>query len=185
MDHSLSRHQQAPPIPWRAVALVAAAVAAAELLLLVMAGAAIFVDPGGRAGAEVAKPKAAATKTKAQPSEGSKDTGQARTALQPTSPRPVAQLPRRRVAVMVLNGNGVTGAAAAAARRVSRRGYRIGTVGNAPGGNYTRSIVMYRRGFAGEGARLARDLGVRIVGPLDGIRARDLDGAHTVFVIGS
>ena len=38
--------------------------------------------------------------------------------------------------VVVLNGNGRTGAAAAAASRVSRRGYRIGVVGNAPSHDY-------------------------------------------------
>jgi hypothetical protein len=97
----------------------------------------------------------------------------------------VAELPRRRVAVMVLNGNGVTGAAAAAARKVSRRGYRIGTVANAASAGFTRNVVMYRRGFEGEGIRLARDLGVKIVGPLDGMRARDLHGAHAVLVVGS
>jgi hypothetical protein len=44
---------------------------------------------------------------------------------------------------------------------------------------------MYRRGFEGEGVRLARDLGVKIVAPLDGLRVRDLRGAHAVFVVGA
>ena len=44
---------------------------------------------------------------------------------------------------------------------------------------------MYRRGFEGEGRRLARDLGIRIVGPLDGLRASQLHGAHTVVVVGA
>jgi len=64
------------------------------------------------------------------------------------------------------------------------RGYTIGAVGNAPRSDYTRSLVMYRRGFAAEGARLAKDARVKIVGPLDGLRARDLEGAHVVLVIG-
>ena len=96
-----------------------------------------------------------------------------------------AGLPRRKVKVVVLNGNGRTGAAAAAASRVSHRGYRLGVVGNAPSHDYPRSIVMYRTGFAAEGRRLARDLGVQIVSPLDGIRPRQLSGAHAVLILGA
>jgi hypothetical protein len=44
---------------------------------------------------------------------------------------------------------------------------------------------MYKPGFAGEGKRLGKDLGVKLVGPLDGIRARDLGRAHVVFILGS
>ena len=84
---------------------------------------------------------------------------------------------------MVLNGNGRTGAAAAAAGRVRARGYRLGKVGNAPR-QAPRTIVMYRPRFAAEGRRLGRDLGVRLVGPLDGIRARDLSGAQVVLILG-
>ena len=87
--------------------------------------------------------------------------------------------------VLVLNGNGRQGAAAAAASRVSHRGYRIGGVANAPRSDFTRSLVMYRRGFEGEGRRLARDLGIRIVGPLDGLRAAQLKGAQAVLVVGA
>jgi hypothetical protein len=43
---------------------------------------------------------------------------------------------------------------------------------------------MYRPGFAGEGRRLGRDLGVKIVGPLDGMRKHDLHGAQVVFILG-
>ena len=96
-----------------------------------------------------------------------------------------AELPRRKVRVVVLNGNGRQGAAAAAASRVSRRGYRIGVVGNAPRHDYGQSIVMYRRGFEGEGRRLAQDLGVKVVGPLDGMRPGQLHGAHAVFILGA
>ena len=44
---------------------------------------------------------------------------------------------------------------------------------------------MYRKGFEGEGRRLARDLGIRIVGPLDGLRTSQLHGAHAVVVVGA
>ena len=84
---------------------------------------------------------------------------------------------------MVLNGNGVSGAAHEAASRVGERGYGIGEVGNAKRTDYMRSVVMYRPGNRGEALRLARDLRIKIVGPLDGLGVRDLLGAHVVLVI--
>lgn len=100
------------------------------------------------------------------------------------APRPVARLPRARTVIMVLNGNGRTGAAASAASRVRSRGYRIGAVGNAPR-PVPRSLVMYKPGFAGEGLRLAKDLRLKQAGPLDGLRPRDLGRAHVVFILGA
>jgi hypothetical protein len=44
---------------------------------------------------------------------------------------------------------------------------------------------MYRPGHRGEAMRLARDLRIRIVGPLDGMSVRDLMGAHVAVVVGS
>ena len=57
-------------------------------------------------------------------------------------------------------------------------------VGNAPRHDYPRSLVMYRPGFEGEGRRLAHDLGVTLVGPLDGVKPAQLHGAHAVFILG-
>ena len=79
------------------------------------------------------------------------------------------QLARGETSVIVLNGNGVSGAAHATASQVEARGYSIGDVGNANRTDYTRSVVMYRPGHRGEALRLARDLRIRIVGPLDGM----------------
>jgi hypothetical protein len=84
---------------------------------------------------------------------------------------------------MVLNGNGVPGAAHEAASRVRSRGYSIGDVGNANRTDYMRSVVMYRPRFRGEALRLARDLRIKLVGPLDGLGVRDLMGAHLVVVV--
>jgi hypothetical protein len=98
---------------------------------------------------------------------------------------PAAKRPRSRTVVLVLNGNGRTGAAAVAASSVRGKGYKIGAVGNAPRSDYARSLVMYRPGFAGEGMRLARDLRVKLVGPLDGMRARELGRAHAVYILGA
>ena len=85
---------------------------------------------------------------------------------------------------MVLNGNGQAGAAHAAADRVQARGYMLGNVGNAPGIT-PHSVVMYRPGYEAEGRRLGRDLHVRIVRPLDGMRPVQLLGAHLVLIIGT
>jgi LytR cell envelope-related transcriptional attenuator len=86
--------------------------------------------------------------------------------------------------VMVLNGNGVPGAAHEAAARVQARGYSIGQIGNAKRTDFMRSVVMYRPGYRGEALRLARDVRVKIVGPLDGLGVRDLMGAHVALVVG-
>jgi hypothetical protein len=161
--------------PWRTAAVLVALVAAVELVLLIVLGGALLAkpEPTARRPAPKAAVAAAATAAVRTPAAVRK-TKVAR-----------AELPRRKVRVVVLNGNGRQGAAAAAAARVSHRGYRIGDVGNAPRLDDPRSLVMYRRGFEGEGRRLARDLGVTVVGPLDGMRPAQLHGAHAVFILGS
>ena len=85
--------------------------------------------------------------------------------------------------VMVLNGGGRSRAAHAAADRVSAHGYQLGQVGNADG-DTPRTLIMYRPGYEAEGARLGRDLQIRIVRPLDGMRPIQLLGAHLVLIIG-
>ena len=105
------------------------------------------------------------------------------TATRKPAPAPVAKRPRSKTVVLVLNGNGRTGAAASAASRVHARGYKVGEVTNAPE-LVPRSIVMYKPGFAGEGRRLGKDLGVKLVTPLDGMRPRELGRADVVFILG-
>jgi LytR cell envelope-related transcriptional attenuator len=158
--------------PWRTAAYVAVAIAVAELLLLVVIGG------GALMGALSDRLQLAAQERVLAP------TSQTKSAVRKPAPAPVAKVPRSRTVVLVLNGNGQTGAAATAASRVTSRGYKIGAVANAPR-QVARSLVMYKPGFAGEGKRLGKDLGVKLVGPLDGIRARDLGRAHVVFILGS
>jgi hypothetical protein len=43
---------------------------------------------------------------------------------------------------------------------------------------------MFRPGFEREARRLAKDLGVRRVVPLDGMRPAELQGAHVALVVG-
>ena len=153
---------------WRKATITVTAVAAFEFVLLAGAAVALLGNPlahhltPGTAAAAAPRPRATARPTASQ-----------------------ARLSRRETAVIVLNGNGRSGAAGAAAARVRRHGYPVTSVGNASRSNYTRTLVMYRGGFAGEGARLARDLHVRVLTSLDGMRPRQLMGAHLVLIVGT
>jgi hypothetical protein len=148
--------------------LVASAVAALELVLLVVAGVALFARPLSKS------VQAAAVRRAAAPRPA------------PTTPeRPrKPSLSRADTSVLVLNGNGVTGAAGAASARIRQRGYVIADVGDAGRTDYPTSVVMYRPGYRPEGLRLARDLRIKVVGPLDGLRVRDLMGGHVALVVG-
>ena len=153
---------------WRTATIVMTAVAAVEFVALAGAAVALLANPladhFGTSAAKAASPRSSL-------------------ATKPTPTKPT--LARRETMVMVLNGNGRTGAAAAAAQRVRARGYSIGDVGNATRTDYTRTLVMYRPGYAAEAARLGHDLHVRIVSPLDGMRPAQLMGAHLVLIVGT
>lgn len=155
-------------------AYIAVGIAAFELLLLLVIG-------GGKLTGFVAdRLEGAARQQALAPQTSARAKPVTRT---PAAATAVAKRPRSKTVVMVLNGNGRTGAAAAAASRVQTRGYKVGTVTNAPR-QVPRTIVMYRPGFAGEGRRLGKDLGVKLVTPLDGMRAGALGRAHIVFILG-
>ena len=135
-----------------------------ELLGLVVVGVALVAKPMAHHAITEAAKAPVATKPKPEPM--------------------LPLLPRRLVSVTILNGNGVSGAAASEASRVRARGYIVGQVGNAPRGSYGHSVVMYRAGRVREARRLARDTGVAIVSPLDGLRKGDLHGAKLALVVG-
>lgn len=113
--------------------------------------------------------------------------------LQPVTPRPPKAsaareapiLDRAATSVVVLNGSGVSGAAADTATRVRGLTYVVTAVGNAPRADYGKTVVMYRGDRRREAERLAKDLGVKLVSPLDGLRASELMGAHLALVLGS
>ncbi|MGH3064800.1 MAG: LytR C-terminal domain-containing protein [Gaiellaceae bacterium] len=171
MDHPLPA-PDALVRPWRTAAYAAGAIAVAELFLLLVIGGGALMEAASDRLQLAAQERVLAPVPRPKP------------VVRKPAPVVVAKVPRSRTVVMVLNGNGHTGAAAAAASRVRSRGYKIGTVGNASR-QISRSLVMYKPGFAGEGKRLGRDLGVKLVGPLDGMRARELGRAHMVFILGS
>jgi hypothetical protein len=93
-------------------------------------------------------------------------------------------LARSETSVLVLNGNGVAGAAASTADRVRGRGYLVAAVGNADTRGAARTVVMYRGRYRREAVRLARDVRAPIVTPLDGMKPRELMGAHVALIIG-
>jgi len=166
VEHSLAQVRS----PWRTATLVASAVAAVELVALVALGVVLLAKPVSdhvRQAAEAQVLAPVKPKPRAAPAAG-----------KPT-------LTREQTSVIVLNGNGRAGAAASSADAVRRFGYTIGTVGNAPRSDFTRTLVMYRKGYKAEGARLAKDLDVKIVGPLDGLRPSDMLGAHVALIVGS
>lgn len=155
----------APPLQphqWRTATLVALAIAAVELVLLLVVLAAVFSHPSA-ARAKSAVPKRHVIPSRAEPKH-------------PT-------LSRAQTKVLILNGNGIGGAAASEASRVRARGYRIAGTGNAAA-SYGQSVVLYRAGHRAEGRRLARDMGIAIVGPLDGVTTSQLHRAQLVIVLG-
>jgi hypothetical protein len=174
VDHPLTA-PESPAIPWRTVAYVATAIAVFELMVLLIIGGGSLVTTVSNSVEKAAVKRATSTPAPEKPTHT--------VARKPTNV--AAKLPRTKVRVLVLNGNGRQGAAAAAASRVQQRGYRIGGVANAPSSNFAESIVMYRPGFIGEGRRLAHDLGVKQATPLDGMRLGQLNGAHLVFILGA
>ena len=167
MDHSFPAPDAVRP--WRTATLVATGFAAVELVILL----AIAVVALGR---PLVHHHAAAARTAAS-------SGPAHTIVAPAPTKP--RLARANLEVEILNGNGRQGAAASEASTVRGLGYVVGNVGNAARADYTRSVVMYRRGYRAEGLRLGRDLGIKAVGPLDGLHPSDLMGAHLAVVIGS
>src|SRR5262245_20255182 len=93
-------------------------------------------------------------------------------------------LTRAQTKVLILNANGITGAAAYEASRARARGYRVSGTGNAaltPG----QRVVLYPPGHRAAAKRLARDERIALVGPLDGLKPRQLHGAHVVIVLGT
>jgi hypothetical protein len=157
-----------PADRWRTATILASGVAVFELLIVVILLTALI----GKGVSAQAK-EAAITKA----------TGIPQRAVNP-EPKHVT-LERGETSVIVLNGNGVGGAAATAAAEVKAKGYLIGATGNAARSDYGQSVVMYRAGRKPEAQRLARDLGIKLVGPLEGMSTRDLLGAQVALVLGN
>ncbi len=167
--------------PWKTATIVASLVAAVELVLLLGALVLLLAKPLSHAMTRHAEATAnAATTTTAAVK---KTTPAAKKPLK--AKVPPAKLTRAHTGVLVLNGNGRTGAAAAEASRVHSLGYRVTSTGNAHRQDYATTVVMYRRGYEGEGVRLAHDLHLKVVGPLDGLSTSALHGGQLAIVLGA
>jgi hypothetical protein len=165
--------------PWRTATLVAGGVALLELIGLLAIGA-LLLAPHAKvkataASAHVVKHHAAPVRqVTAIPAKDRFDA----VPLMPVRSR--AHVP-----VLVLNGNGVAGAAHAEAARLQSLGYRIGGAANAPHHVYARSMVMYVPGYVREARRLSRETGIRLVAPVDGLTPASLRTARLVVLLGS
>ena len=162
--------------PWRTATLVASLVAAIELILLIVAALLLLAKPLAHAMQQHAQAAAfkPAKKHTAPP-------------VKHVRRAPVAKpkLARAATSIWVFNGNGVAGAASSEAAKLSALGYRVRGKGNARRQDYASTVVMYAPGFQGEGTRLARDLHVRVVGPLDGMTRTALHGGQLAVVLGA
>jgi hypothetical protein len=167
---------QAPELvrPWRTATLVASLVAAVELVLLVVAAFLLL-----------AKPLAHAMHARAEATAFAPAVHHRAKVVLHIAKVGKPKLPRARTGVLVLNGNGRTGAASQAAAQLQSLGYLIRGKANAKRSDYATTVVMYRSGFHAEALRLAHDMHVRVVGPLDGLRPSALHGGQLVVVLGA
>lgn len=166
--------------PWRRATLVAAGVAAVELVLLIILALVVTgrsLVPHGQSAAA------------ARPAHASKHATAPAPAAKPKHRPPHAGriLPRSKTGIVILNGNGVSGAAAETATIVRARGYLVADTRNAPRTGYPTWRLMTAPGYVAEAKRFARDLDFPLsrIGPLDGMTPRELHGAKLVLILGT
>jgi hypothetical protein len=160
--------------PWKRATVVASVVAAVELAVLLVVAVFLVAKPLSHA----IQQRAASSVAKTPPPK------QLVQAIHRMNAPAGKARPRGKVRIMVFNGNGLSGAAGDAASRLQTLGYKIAGTANASHENYASSVVMFRPGFRAEGLRLARDLGIKVVGPLDGIHAGALHGGQLAVIVG-
>jgi hypothetical protein len=143
------------PFPWRLATLVASALVLATLGTLVLTH-----RPG-----------------QTRPVPG--------TSRVPKGPALPPLRPRSRISVLVLNGNGIGGAAGGEATNLLARGYRHAVPTDAPTLDYLRSLVLFRPGWQREAERLSHDARIRMVAPLDGRVAPAYARVPLVVILGA
>ncbi len=163
--------------PWRRATFVAGAIAGIELIALLGAGAMLLAKPLSH---EINK--AAVASIESTPVAQTK---QLQTAIKKMNAPAGKTHPRAHVKIMVLNGNGLNGAAGTAATRIHHLGYKIAGTANAKHQNYATTVVMYKPGFRADGMKLAKAIGVKVVGPLDGIPTSSLHGGEIAVIVGA
>jgi hypothetical protein len=143
------------PFPWRLATLVASALALAIL------GALVLTHRPGQT----------------RPVPG--------TSRVPKGPALPPLRPRSHISVLVLNGNGIGGAAGGEATSLLTRGYRHAIPNDAPNLGYVRSLVLFRRGWQREAERLSHDARIPTVAPLDGRVAPAYARVPLVVILGA
>jgi LytR cell envelope-related transcriptional attenuator len=93
--------------------------------------------------------------------------------------------PRSRISVLVLNGNGVSGAAGREATGIVARGYRHAIPTDAQSLDYPRSAVLFRPGWQREAERLSHDVRIPTVAPLDGSVAPRYAHVPLIVILGA
>jgi hypothetical protein len=93
--------------------------------------------------------------------------------------------PRSRISVLVLNGNGIEGAAGTKAAVILSCGYRHAIPFDAPQHDYARSLVLFRPGWQREAERLAKDSGIPTVATLDGRVAPEYASVPLILILGA
>jgi hypothetical protein len=171
MDHAEHASRLPSAFPWRTATVVVGAVAAIELVALIGIGA---THLAGRLRAQATAP----TPTHIAASAPARHVR--KVASVPSHPLQ----PRAKLSVLVLNGNGINGAAGSEATTLQALGYGRSSSEDAPRHDYARSMVLYVPGFVQEARRLAHDARVGIVAPIDGIRTAQLKGSKLVVVLG-
>jgi LytR cell envelope-related transcriptional attenuator len=166
--------------PWRRATVVASVVAAIELVLLLVLGALLVAKPLSHA----IEKHAVATASRPAPIVAA-PTKKVQAAIHRMHAPAGKARPRGHVRIMVLNGNGRSGAAGSAAGRLQHLGYKISGTANAHRQDYASSVVMYVPGYRAEGIRLGKDLHVKVVAPLDGVGRSALHGGQLVVIVGS
>ena len=175
--------QYSEPFPWRTATLVASAIAAAELVGLIAIGGFVVAHPFHHHANPAAAPAvtvvhhATAVVHRVVAPIPKKDR------VGPIASHPLR--PRSEVRVLVLNANGVQGAAHAEAARLQGLGYTIGGAANAPAHHYARSMVMFVPGYLKEARRLAHETGIRLVAPVDGLSSSALSSSRLVVLLDS
>jgi hypothetical protein len=172
------------PFPWRTATLVASAVATLELLGLIVIGAFFVAHPFRHAAKHTATTASkAATVQHAATVRRHVVPVPAKDRVAPIPSHPLRA--RTHVRVLVLNANGVQGAAHAEAARLQSLGYPIGGAANAPSHHYAQSMVMFSPGYLKEARRLAHDAGIRLVAPVDGLTPSTLSASRLVVLLDS
>jgi len=103
---------------------------------------------------------------------------------EPDPPEDAGLKAAKRGPTAVLSAVAEPGAAAKVAKRLKRRGFRIGAVTNAPG-PAERSAVLYARGGRAAARALAKEADISTVKALDRATAGPAGGAKLVVVLGA